>query len=878
MKHLILLVSSLLLLASCGREQSVCVRLDNGDEVRLTPVAKNAVRVQIGGVPTLPELTYLPNSRNIDYSVSEADGITVLSTSDMRVEVCRQTGVITYSDAETRLVQNAYSLTPVAFYDTLTHVATAVFDSPEDEALFGLGQFQDGYLNVRGLSRRLTQVNTQIAIPMVTSSRGYSLLWNNYGLTDFNPCANSVTMSAAGEGGVEEVNVTSTEGGRKERRQSGSFEAVIEVDEDADYTLLLDVGQTMARSHNLTVDGQTVIDMHNLWLPPTTSTIVHLSAGQHTLTSQLTAADRPTLYYNKVEASTVWQSPVADCVDYTVFMGDADNAIASYRSVTGHSPLQPLWAFGYVHCRERFHSTAEILANAREFRQRQLPMDVMVQDWQWWGKYGWNAFRFDESAYPEPRLLVDSLHAMGSRLMLSVWSKIDGNSEVGKRASELGYYIPGTTWIDFFNREASDFYWANFTDSLLRPYGIDCWWQDATEPENDDLVGRIVQFTDPVTGITAPEHGERLRCVYPNFVSRAVYEGSRRDAPDHRTLILTRSAAPGLHRYGSFIWSGDVGHDWQTMRYQLTAGLGAQAAGHPWWTFDAGGFFRPWGQYSDPAYHERFLRWLQIATFLPMMRVHGYMTDTEFWRFGEMVETQARRQLELRYSLVPYIYSVGYQVSNGYTMMRPLVMDFRHDADAMRVNDQYMFGPSLMVCPVMEPSVSSRPVYLPQVAGGWYDFHTGQHIEARCCGLEACSQDIPVQENRTYGECGISIDAPVSLDQIPVYVRAGSIIPRALPMQTTAAMVSDTLMIDVYPGADGHFDLYSDDGVSYSYENGQSSLISLTWDDAANSLTIGARRGSYPAMPSLIHFIVRTPSGIVRSADYTGQALSVDVR
>ena len=312
--------------------------------------------------------------------------------------------------------------------------ATLAFASPKDECLCGLGQFQDGYANVRGLSRRLTQVNTQISIPMLLSSKGYGVLWNNYGLTEFNPCSQSVQLTRReGDGSSEVVNVTSTEGGRQEVRQRNIFEATIDIAESGDYALLLDVGQKMARRHNLSIDGQTVIEMQNLWLPPTASAIVHLEAGSHTLTAELDKGDQPVLYYNKVKDETVFSSPVASAVDYTVFVGSPDEIIATYRELTGKAPLMPEWALGYIHCRERFHSSEEILQTANRFRQEQMPISVIVQDWQYWGKYGWNSMRFDETYYPDPKALTDSLHQMGIRLMLSVWSKIDKNSEVGRR-------------------------------------------------------------------------------------------------------------------------------------------------------------------------------------------------------------------------------------------------------------------------------------------------------------------------------------------------------------------------------------------------------------------------------------------------------------
>ena len=395
--------------------------------------------------------------------------------------------------------------------------STLTFQSPKDEFLYGLGQFQDGYSNVRGLSRRLTQVNTQISLPMLISSKGYGILWNNYGLTDFNPCHQQVRfIKRQGTGASEVVNVTSTEGGKKEIRERHIFEASLDITEAGDYSLLLDVGQKMARRHNLCIDGQSVIEMQNLWLPPTASKIVHLSKGRHHLTAELTKDDAPTLYYNKVKDETTFQSPESTMVDYTVFIGSADEIIATYRELTGQCPTMPKWALGYIHCRERFHSSQEILETANRFKTEHLPISMIVQDWQYWGRYGWNSMKFDERYYPDPKALTDSLHKMDIRLMLSVWSKIDKNSEVGRQMVHDGYYIPGTDWIDFFNPQAAASYWQNFHERLL-PLGIDAWWQDATEPENDDLVGRRVN--------NGRWRGEQVRNVYPLLVNKTVYEG-----------------------------------------------------------------------------------------------------------------------------------------------------------------------------------------------------------------------------------------------------------------------------------------------------------------------------------------------------------------
>ena len=670
----------------------------------VTPLSRNAVRIQYakGDIKSeLPEWIYVKQE-----SFQERQDISVaIDAQQQVVKVCNAQG------------QPVFTATNHQFKDG---EATLSFVSPDDEFLYGLGQFQDGYSNVRGLTRRLTQVNTQISIPMLISSKGYGILWNNYGLTEFNPCSQSVSLKKSeGKGKTEEVDVTSTEGNKKEVRERHIFEAVIDVAETGDYTLLLDVGQKMARRHNLCIDGKTVIEMQNLWLPPTASAIVHIEAGRHLLTAELTKDDQPTLYYNKVSNQTTFRSPVANAVDYTVFVGTPDEIIASYRELTGPCPLMPEWALGYIHCRERFHSSDEILQTARRFRDEQMPLSVIVQDWQYWGKYGWNSMQFDEEFYPDPKALTDSLHQMDVRLMVSVWSKIDKNSEVGRQMERDHYYIPETDWIDFFNPEAAAAYWKNFRERLV-PLGIDAWWQDATEPENDDLAGRRVN--------NGRWSGEQVRNVYPLLVNKTVYEGLKEASKE--PVILTRCGFPGIQRYGSAMWSGDVGNDWETFRRQITAGLGMQAAGIPWWTYDAGGFFRPMDQYTNQDYIERMLRWIETSVYLPLMRVHGYMSNTEPWNYGEEAKAIITSCLKERERLLPYIRKCAERVSTeGYTLMRPLVFDFANDPEALKQKYEYMFGPELLISPVTEAGVSEWPTYLPKNEGGWNDYRTGQHYE-----------------------------------------------------------------------------------------------------------------------------------------------------
>ena len=671
--------------------------------LKVSKVARNAVRIQYMEAEVksdLPDWLYVKHDE--------------VESQDISTQIDAEQQTITIKDKNGKPVFKAIR------HEFADGQATLAFDSPEDEFLFGLGQFQDGYSNVRGLSRRLTQVNTQISMPMLLSSKGYGVLWNNYGMTEFNPCGKSVRLEKAkGEGKKEEVDATSTTGNKKEVRERHIFEAELNIEEAGNYTLLLDVEQKMARRHNLCIDGVPVIEIQNVWLPPTASKIVLLDEGRHKLTAELTKDDQPTVYYHLIKDETVFRSPVATAVDYTVFVGSPDEIIATFRELTGPCPEMPKWALGYIHCRERFHSSQEILETANRFKAEQMPVSMLVQDWQWWGKHGWNAMEFDEDNYPDPKALTDSLHKMDIRLMLSVWSKIDKNSEVGKQMERDSYYIPGTDWIDFFNPDAAASYWKNFNERLV-PTGIDAWWQDATEPENDDLAGRRVN--------NGRWSGEQVRNVYPLLVNKTVYEGLV--AAGKEPMILTRCGFPGIQRYGSALWSGDVGNDWDTFGRQIVAGLGVQAAGHPWWTYDAGGFFRPRDQYTNQDYIERMLRWIETSVYLPLMRVHGYMSNTEPWNYGDEAKQIIANCLKEREQLRPYIEACAERVAKeGYTLMRPLIFDFADDETALRQSCEYMFGPELLVSPVTEPGVKEWKTYLPKQKGGWTEIHTNEHFD-----------------------------------------------------------------------------------------------------------------------------------------------------
>ncbi len=816
----------------------------------IRPLTASAMRIRCAkqNVAETPSVVLLQQPSVPAFKVIKRDTSITVATEKMMVIFGRGDSTLQFADPRGKTflseIAGTRTLEPSTVQGTSTYIVEQAFLSSPGEHLFGSGEFQDGFLDVRDLPRRLTQVNSQIAIPFLLSSKGYGILWHNYGLTDLNPADRRVDLVRSSTGKETSMDVTTSEGARKVVRREGDFAGDLEVDHAGRYALMLDTGQKMARKYFVEIDGKAVVDFSNYWLPPTTSWFSDLSAGHHKIRVIGEQDDKPILFWRPSEDRTVLRSPVADAVDYVVFAGPtSDDVIASYRELTGPAPLMPDWAYGYIHCRERFHSSEEILDTAAEFRKRGLPLDVIVQDWQYWGKYGWNAMKWDEDHYPDPAGMIDRLHAMNVKLMVSVWSKIDPDTEVGKQFAANAYYIPGTQWVDFFNPAASQLYWKNFSERMLS-LGIDAWWQDATEPENDDLAGRQT-FDGP---------GEKVRLLYPLFVNKTVYEGQRKDAPNKRVFILSRSAFLGQQRYASATWSGDIGNNWDTLKRQITAGLGLSASGLPYWTTDAGGFFRPGPtQYKDPAYHERFLRWFEFSTFSPLLRVHGFQTDTEPWRYGDEVEWTVRSYLNLRYQLLPYIYSQAAAVTfQGSTIMRPMVMDFAGDDEALGQKYEYMFGPDFLVAPVLEAGVKQWPVYAPRTPGGWYNYWTSR----------------PVLSGTT-----TAIDAP--LERIPLLVRAGSILPIGPVEQYVGAQPAADLEIRVYPGAQGDFTLYEDEGTNYHYEQGQRSTIHFQWDNKKRVLLIGKRNGQFSGMLKSRRFkLVAADSASSQTVSYSGQSIT----
>lgn len=787
------------------------------------PIADNTVRVKFykGTEATIPELIFTSGPVTPDFKVSDTPSEMEIKGKGIIVKLDKQTGVLSYADnaGKVFLGEKAGSrkLIPGSVMGEPCFAVEQSFESPADEYIFGLGQFQDGHYNLRGVTRRLTQVNTQITIPFIYSGKGYGLLWHQYGLTDFNPADNLVKLEKQEQtvGNNQMAEVTTTAGTQKVSQNQSLYTGRFTVPHDGKYSIFMDLGD-MGNRHFVVIDGKPCFDQSNMWLPPTAGALVNLKAGEHHVQLICKSDNNPRLSWRQTDNSTTFRSPNAKMLDYVVFYGpSADGVIASFRNLSGGAPMFPKWAYGFWQCRERYMSGKQLVETVKEFRKRNLPMDVIVQDWQYWGNKGWGVPEFDEKNYPNPSGFIKELHDMNAHFNISIWSNPDKNSEIGREYVANNRFIPNTKWLDYFNPETRKEYWNTLNRNMF-VNGVDSWWMDAVEPENDALQGQK-------TYIGA---GDFYRLTYPLLVSRAVYEGQRGVTTDKRVCILTRSAFSGQQRYGIINWSGDIGWNWDTYKRQIVAGLNYTITGLPYWTTDIGGFFRPGGsQYTDEKYHEILTRWYQWGAFNPIFRMHGYQTETEPWKYGQRVENNMRKMLNLRYRLLPYIYSEAWQITkNGSTMMRPMIMDFNGDTAAINRQYQYMFGKALMVTPVTEPGISEWNVYLPKSAK-WYNFWTGDEYK---------------------GGQVIKTEAP--LDKIPLFVKSGSIVPVGKPIQYAGEKKADTLEIRIYAGANGEFVLYEDEGDSYNYEKGAYTTITFTWNDAKKTLMIGDRKGSFAGM------------------------------
>jgi alpha-D-xyloside xylohydrolase len=745
--------------------------------------------------------------RPVPFKVTQTNDAVVIATKQLQARVARDSGAITFLDATGNVLlaespDGGKSFAPVTAGKEPALQVQQTFLSPPDEALYGLGQYQEGLWNWRGLPRELRQHNTTSVLPMLISSRGYGLLWDNASLTEFNPLTNEVALV------MDETPEVST---NAKAPHISTWRGAFTSGAAGEFVFFAQASDNRGE-FSIAVDGREIAGINNYWTPLSLCGTVTLPANQ-TCAVTVRGGRTVKLFAGQRLETTTFRSHFARALDYTFFYGpDLDEVIRGYRLATGVAPLWPEWAFGFWQCRERYHNQAELLEAAAGFRRWGIPLDLIVQDWFYWTNNSWGAYEWDTSRYPDAAAMVRQLHAANIKFMVSVWSNPRGATRLDL---ETNHALIGN-WIDVFNPAGRDIRWRHLNETFFK-IGTDAWWGDATEPGDD---GNALAGKETYLG-----PGDFYRNAYPLFASQSIYEGQRATDPNKRVCILTRSAFPGLQRYASAVWSGDVSGNWQTLKRQIPAGLNFCLAGIPYWTTDCGGFWHPPSQYTSPDYNELLARWFEWSAFCPILRIHGGDTATELWNWLPETQKIMLAYNHLRHRLLPYNYSIAWRVTHdGGTMMRALPMDFGADPQALAVGDEYLFGPAFLVAPVTEPQVTNKEVYLPAGAD-WVNFWTGETVAG-----------------------GRKIQTLAPLERIPLFVRAGSIVPLGPSVQYAGEKPADPIELRVYRGADGAFTLYEDEGDNYNYERGKYVTIPLTWNEKAHTLTIGKRTGKFPGM------------------------------
>ena len=707
------------------------------------------------------------------------------------------------------------------------------FFSPEGEVLGGLGQQADGAADYRGRFAHLCQFNTISAVPVLMSSRGYGILWNNCSLTELNPHKTPLSLRWDVYSKTSHGSYTPEETGQyifilEKRNKNIGFEEL-----------------------NLRVGEQTIIRQGSNWHPNYFTGAVWLEADRSYETWLDGDANLYVQQPSQASVTSFW-SEMGSCIDYFFLYGPRkNNVIRRYRRLTGEVPLFPKWAYGYWQSKECYRSGQELLDIVAEHRRRGHPMDAIVQDWMYWGDYGWNAMRFAPSYAADMPEVIRQLHENNVHLMVSVWPNFSEGSapedpagSVWEEFSRKGYLmddhvLPGMedytsalqgfrrNYYDVWNPDAREAFWR-WMDRGLFQAGVDAWWLDGTEPNLWSLQGAYHHYR------TCDGPAARRLNAYTFQHSRSIYQNQRAASGEKRVFMLSRTGFTGIQSTGTAVWSGDTWGSWEVLERQIQAGVQYSLSGLPYWTSDIGGFMGI--SCEEPAYRELYLRWFQFVTFCPIFRAHGTRIPREVWQFGPEVEEILHRYLTLRYRLMPYLYSLAWRVTRyGDTMMRSLMMDFPEDARALAVTDQYLFGPALMVCPVTKPGATTRKVWLP--AGcGWYDFWTGRWFAG-----------------------GQELEAAAPMEQLPLFVRAGSILPMG-PEITHAAQPVEELELRIYTGQDGEYLLYEDSGDGYDYEKGVYAQLPLRWRDAEQTLELGPKAGSFPFSWKLRLTLV-TPEG-----------------
>ena len=904
-KTIVLFAAMALVVVSCGKKYSqnshgitvgnVRLEVVNDDVIRVVSVAKGPFH----NIESLVTSYDYPKTRT--WTVEQTpSGEVVLATSRIKAVVSTD-GKVRFTDLEDNVI-----LSETGEREVDGHVRQ-LWESGADEAYYGLGQHQADEFNWKDRNEQLFQYNTKISVPFVVSSRNYGILWDNCSWSrwgdarDYDQLCNvfKVYDKDGAEGGLTGVwtdmtgkqlvrtepflyfeNIQANRQYLPEINLYGSdvvFDGYIEPSESGLFKFMV----YYAGYVSVYLDDVPVAEniWRTAWNPNTRKFSARLTEGRKAHLRVTWQPDGGESYFAiralsprpvEEDGTIAFWSEAGKQIDYYFINGsNLDEVISGYRAVTGKAPIMPKWAMGFWQCRERYMTQQQILEVFGEFRKRSIPLDNIVQDWQYWEEDQWGSHEFDRNRFPDPQAMIDSIHAMNGHYMISVWPKFYANTEHFKEFDSKGWMYrraiedslrdwvgPGYigSFYDAYSADARTLFWNQMNEHLFK-YGIDAWWMDASEPNIKDCVE--MDYWKALCGPTALGSSTEYLNAYGLMNAMAIYDGQRSVAPDQRVFLLTRSGFLGLQRYSTAVWSGDIATRWEDMKAQISAGINFSMSGIPFWTMDIGGFcvekryeaaqrlFNEKGVENEDLKEWRELetRWYQFGAFCPLFRSHGQWPEREVFNVapqGHPAYNAIVSYDKLRYRLMPYIYSLDGQVYlNDYTIMRGLAMDFGGDAEVLNVSDQYMFGPAILVNPVYTYGARERQVYLPENTGGWYDFYSTRHYDG-----------------------GQMLMAAAPYDRMPLFVKAGSIIPMGPDVQYASESAGEEMDLFAYAGQDGRFLFYEDDGVSYNYEKGEYQTIEFIYDDSTRTVS-AEKHGVYAGAPEkrTFHVHIVSPEG-----------------
>ena len=860
--------------------------------IKLKVVSDKIIRVIASPTANIPADKSLvvipPSAKKLSWNLSRNGNQLSLHTNSINANISLTTGAVVFTDKSGKTIlkedqDGGKTFLPVILQGKKLYQTRQVFASTPDEAFYGLGQHQQGFFNYKNENLELAQRNTEVAVPFMVSNKNYGILWDNCSITKFGDGRDFAPMSS-----LQLFDVTGKEGALTATYYSKRDSSKIylsQPEKTIEYEYLRDmkkfpaafplqdgkvkwegfIASGIAGINKLAVkyagyikiwiDGELVLDRwRQSWNPADAVLNVDMErnkkynlkidwnpdGGQSYLGCKWLT---PLPQEEKDKFS--FSSEAGDMIDYYFMYGkNMDEVISGYRIITGKASIMPEWAMGFWQSRERYKTQEDILGVVKEFRQRKIPIDNIVMDWQYWKPDQWGSQDFDTSRFKDAKGMISELHnRYNTHFMVSVWPKFyTGNKNYDLFKSKgflytkniennqkdwLGYV---STFYDAFNSNARKSFW-DLLNKHLYSKGVDAWWLDATEPDIHSNVS--IEEQKELMNPTALGSSTEYYNAFSLQNAKGIYEGQRSTDPDKRVFILTRSGFSGLQRYASAVWSGDIAARWSDFKMQIPAGINFSMSGIPYWTMDIGGFavenrFENATGELLKEWQEQMTRWYQFGTFCPLFRAHGQFPYREIYNVADESNIAYQSMLyynNLRYRLMPYIYSLaGKTYHENYTIMRGLVMDFPDDKKVTNIGDQYMFGPAILINPVTDYKATTKDVYLPATTG-WYDFYSGKYFS---------------------GGQQIKADAP--MERMPLFVKEGSIIPFGPAIEYIAQKPADTVTLYVYTGKDASFSLYEDEGVNYNYEKGLHSAIAFNYNETSKSLTIEDRKGKFPGM------------------------------